>query len=348
MFEILRTFTPLVEPISLDEAFLDVTRVGSPVRRTASDDRRGGSARAVADELGLTCSVGVAAEQVPRQDGIGRGQAAGRPRRRAMPGPGVFEVPPGRGDRLPPPAAGRRLWGVGPATHERLGRLGVDTIGDLAAVPTVALRGVVGPATATRLRRARRRRSTTGPSSSERPVKSVSHEETFASDLHDRDDMRTELARLADGVAVAAAGRAASPPAPITLKVRDAAFRTVTRSRDVAAGRSTPRPASRAVATPLLDTVPPSGGVRLLGVAASKFAEPAEQLQLNGLGAERGEPPWSDAEHGRSTGCVAVSAPMRSDRRAHCRRPGCGSCAAAQQQWGTDAPGEGHNGHPPH
>ena len=233
----------------------------------------------------------------------------------------------------------RRLWGVGPATHERLTRLGVSTIGDLAAV-------VAGRPPRRRRARPRRPGCSSWPAGiddrrveSERPVKSVSHEETFAFDLHGRDDLRTELARLADGVAsrLRADGLAART---ISLKVRDATFRTITRSRTL------PRPVDSAaaiaetVATPCSTRQPPSGGVRLLGVAASKFAEPAEQLQLDGLG-RRSRAACGATPAGRSTGCAADSAARRSVRRAPCPRPGCGSCVAASTSGGPTTPDDG-------
>ena len=151
----------------------------------------------------------------------------------------------------------------------------------------LALRGVVGQAAATRLLELARgiddRRV-----DSERPIKSVSHEETFAVDLHGADALRTELARLADGVAsrLRADGLAART---ITLKIRDATFQTTTRAKTL------PRPIDSAAAITetvhgLLDKSPPAAGVRLLGVAASKFAEPAEQLQLDGIDDGQGAP----------------------------------------------------------
>ncbi len=193
----------------------------------------------VAERTQLTCSVGVATNMFLAKMASVEAKPKAGPHG-VDPGPGVFEVRPGCEIDYLHPLPVRRLWGVGPATHERLVRLGVTTIGDLATVSPVALRGVVGPAAATRLlelasgiddRRV----------DSDRPVKSVSHEETFAFDLHDRDDLRTELARLADGVAsrLRADGLAART---ISLKVRDATFRTITRARTL------PRPVDSATA----------------------------------------------------------------------------------------------------
>jgi DNA polymerase IV len=334
VLEIFRSFTPYIEPISLDEAFLDVS---------GSIRLFGGSAVEMAEQvraeitrrLELTCSVGIApnkflakmasVEAKPRAgpDGID-------------PGPGVFEVASGDEVEYLHPLPVRRLWGVGPATYERLSRLGVTTIGDLAAVAPAALRGVVGPSAATRLLDLAHGIDDR-PVETERPLKSVSHEETFAFDLHDRSDLRSELARLADGVAsrLRANGVAART---ISLKVRDATFRTATRARTL------PGPVDSATAiadvvNDLLDTVTPAGGVRLLGVAASKFAEPAEQLQLDGLAdgdhLPGGDPSRAiDRVRGRfgSTAIGPASALSPSGLRVVRR---------GQHQWGTDDPDQG-------
>jgi DNA polymerase-4 len=286
----------------------------------------------VRERTQLTCSVGIA----PNMFLAKMASVEAKPRAApdgVDPGPGVFEIRSGEEIDFLHPLPVRRLWGVGPATYERLSRLGVSTIGDLSAIPPVALRGVVGPAAATRLlelasgiddRRV----------DPERPIKSVSHEETFAVDLHDRDDLRTELARLADGVAsrLRADGLAART---ITLKVRDATFRTITRSRTLHQPVDSASAITQTVHG-LLDKSSVTGGVRLLGVAASRFAEPAEQLQLDGL-ADGHEPLWSDASRavdrvrnrfgGAAIGPASALSPsgLRVVRR-------------GQHQWGTDDP----------
>jgi DNA polymerase-4 len=347
VFEIFESFTPRVEPLSLDEAFLDVT---GTLRLHGTGSRRAPQSAGVTiaqrirneveDRLSLTCSVGVArnkflakmasVEAKPRAspDGID-------------PGPGVFEVQPGSELAYLHPLPVRRLWGVGPSTYERLSRLGVTTIGDLAAVSPVALRGSLGSASATRLGELAAGIDDR-PVVSHRAVKSVSHEETYAFDLDKRGDLHRELSRLADGVAarLRANGLAART---ISLKVRDATFATFTRSKTVACPVDTAA-AIFAVVTTLLDKVTPTGGVRLLGVAAAKFAEPNEQLQLDGFGEE--QPPWRDASgaidrvRGRfgadSIGPASTVAPggLRVVRR-------------GLHQWGHDDPGESHQSAPP-
>jgi DNA polymerase IV len=350
VFEIFRSFTPHVESISLDEAFLDVTGSVRLFGGGSSGRSPGGHGVAIAQQVRaevsgrtrLSCSVGVAPNMFLAKMASVEAKPKAGPHG-VDPGPGVFEIRPGDELDYLHPLPVRRLWGVGPATHERLTRLGVRTIGDLAAASPVALRGVVGPAAATRLGELARgideRRV-----DRERPIKSVSHEETYAYDLHERDDLRTELARLADGVAsrLRADGLAART---ISLKVRDATFRTITRARTL------PRPVDSAAAitdtvVALLDKAAPSGGVRLLGVAASKFSEPAEQLQLDGLGPDhpaRGDASAAiDRVRGRFGGAAIGPASALSPAGLRVVRRG-------QHQWGTDDPvGAGEDPRPAH
>ena len=174
------------------------------------------------------------------------------------------------------------------------------------------------------------------PVDSERPIKSVSHEETFAFDLHDGDELRTELARLADGVASTAARRRPRRPDDLTQGAR----RHVPHDHQVAhaappgrLGRGDPDDGRMTCST----RSAPSGGVRLLGVAASKFAEPAEQLQLDGLADERAAGSWSDASRaidrvrGRFGGTAIGPASALSPAGLRVVRRG-------QHQWGTDEP----------
>ena len=243
----------------------------------------------------MECSVGVApnkflaklasvdAKPRPSPDGI-------------TPGPGVFEVRPGEELTYLHPLPVGRLWGVGPATLERLRRMGVTTVGDLAALAPEAVIASLGKAHGRHLLDLAAARDAR-PVEPQRDVKSISHEETFAHDLHDRDDAHRELVRLAD--AVAARLRAHGTGArTFTLKVRDGGFTTITRATTLSGAVDTAA-AVVAATTPLLGEVDLSGGIRLLGLAASKFATPAEQLQFDDLldpvdrNATAGR--WSDA-----------------------------------------------------
>ena len=295
----------------------------------------------VAERVRLACSVGVAANKFIAK----MASVDAKPRARpdgVDPGPGVFEVAPGDEVAYLHPLPVRRLWGVGPSTYERLHRLGIATIGDLAAASPQVLRGVLGPAAATRLNELANGIDDR-PVETERPMKSVSHEETFAFDLHDSDDLRAELVRLADGVAtrLRANGLAART---ISLKVRDATFTTFTRASTLSGPVDTAATIATVVVG-LLDKVQPVGGVRLLGVTASKFVELTEQLQLDGVGDDatswRAATAAIDRVRGRFGGAAIGPTSSLSPHGLRVVRRG-------QHQWGTDEPAPSEKPGSPH
>jgi len=283
---IFRSFTPLVEPISLDEAFLDVTGA----RRRAGDGPT--IARAIRtrvyDDEQLTCGVGVAASKLVAK----MASAAAKPRitpTGPKPGLGVLVVAPGEEAAFMHPLPARRLWGVGPKTFERLARLGVHTIGDIAALPLPTLVHAVGDAHGRHLH-AVANGVDDRPVEPEQQVKSVGHEETFPHDVYDGERLRREIVRMADAVAsrLRAAGLAGRT---VVLKLRFGDFRTITRS--VTLGSMVDdAPAIARAAGDLLAAVDPAPGVRLLGVSVSGLGGgPARQLSFDDIGARS----WGDA-----------------------------------------------------
>ena len=276
LHEVFRTVTPLVEAIGLDEAFLDVTGarrlLGEPV--DIAHDVRG----RIHAELGLWASVGLSA--VKNLAKLASEAAKPRASRSGpVPGLGVKVIPPGEELAFLHPLPVRSLWGVGPATHRRLERFGVATVGDLAAVPLEALVKALGEAHGHHLHDLAWARDPR-PVEPDRDARSIGHEETYPTDHHDHDTLAREIVRLGDGVAsrLRASGLAGRT---ITLKVRFADFRTITRSRTVKDPIAT-GPEIAKVAQGLLAGVDPSPGVRLLGVSASNLVEPpAVQLGLD-------------------------------------------------------------------
>jgi len=271
---VLTSITPLVEGISLDEAFLDVTsvrRLWGPGPEIARRIR----AR-VHDEIGLWASVGVATTKLVAK----LASEAAKPTASMagpVPGLGVRVVMPDEELaflRAHPVGA---LWGVGPATRRRLDRFGVRTVGDLATLPVDTLVGTLGPALGRALHDLAHNRDAR-PVVADREAKSVGHEETYPRDHRDPDALRREVVRLSDAVAsrLRAAGLAGRT---VTLKVRFGDFRTITRSRTEPEGVDT-RPAVAGAALGLLATVDVSPGVRLLGVSASNLV-PARGRQLS-------------------------------------------------------------------
>ena len=259
--------TPLVEPLSLDEAFLDVTgseRALGPALTIARRIRR-----TVWEREHLTCSVGIAPNKFLAKLASERAKPTATPKGPVF-GDGIVEVPADGIDDFLRPLPVRALWGVGPKTLERLQRLGIDTVADLADTPLPALTASVG-------RSAGRHLHDLAHGRDDRPVvpdvaaKSVSHEETFPSDRFDRADLEGELARMAD--AVASRLRSGEVVArTVTIKVRSGGFHTVTRSRTL------PEPTDDGLAitrcaVELLGEVDVTSGVRLIGVGATNLVE---------------------------------------------------------------------------
>ena len=327
LMEILRSVTPLVEPLSLDEAFLDVTGV----LHGTTDGRRiaEGLRSRVRAELELDCAVGVAPSKfVAKLASKEAKPRAGLPGQGPTPGPGVTVVTAADQldflHRLPV----RAMWGVGPATAERLTGLGVHTVGALAAVPLPTLTRRVGKAAGAHLHALANGIDDRAVVPDQRP-KSIGHEETFPHDHHALETLRPELLRLVDATARRLHERGLAGRT-IAIKLRSKTFQTTTRSETVADATASPREIGR-VARALLDAQDVSGGVRLLGVSVSALepASSSRQLRLDALGDEA----WVEAEAAVDAirdrfGAGAIApAGLLGERGVEVRRRG-------DQQWG--------------
>lgn len=220
VFGIFRSYTPLVEGLSLDEAFLDVSAsvrlFGNAAEIAAKLKTR------ILQETGLTASVGVAhnkflaklASDLNKPDGL-------------------VLVPPERVQAFLDPMPIKRLWGVGPKTQPRLQALGILTFGQLRRAGADILRPVLGNRTEHFLR------LVAGEDDreviAESPDRSISHEVTFDQDLHDPAELLAELQHLVEAVAQRLRSRQLLA-ATVTVKIRDDKFRTITRSRSMPAG----------------------------------------------------------------------------------------------------------------
>ncbi len=264
--EILLSVTPLVEPIALDEAFLDVA---GAVRLFGSPPDVGERIRGIVrSEIGVSCSVGVAptklvaklASRAAKPDGLVHIQAA--------------DVAP-----FLDPLPARALWGVGEKTMDVLDRLGVRTVGDLGRTPAAVLGRLVGDQHARDLHALATGLDPREVVPYEAP-KSIGHEETFDADLDSNEDLLREVLSLSHRVAarLRADGFRART---IVLKVRLANFTTLTRSKTLSAPTDVGAHLND-VAAGLYRALPGTRRrVRLLGVqAASLVPAGAEQLAL--------------------------------------------------------------------
>jgi DNA polymerase-4 len=256
VMDVLRDFTDCVEPLSIDEAFLDVT--GS--RRMFGDGET--IARALKDALRarvrLTASVGVAASKLVAKIASDLRKPDG-----------LVVVPPGTEAAFLAPLAIRRLWGVGPKTEEGLAKLGIRTIGDLATLETRKLEHRLGTHGHDLVRLAR--------GEDDRPVvresgdaKSVGHEHTFDADTADRTRLRRTLLELADAVAHRLR-RAGTRARTVTLKYRDETFTTLTRAKTLEDATDSGQ-VLFATAWALFEKTHGARRVRLLGVSASNLS----------------------------------------------------------------------------
>jgi len=277
LHEVLRSFTPLVEGIGLDEAFLDV-RGAHRLFGTGPEIGRAVRER-VHGELGLWSSVGVARSKLLAKLASRAAKPTATPTG-PRPGVGVVAVEPAAELGFLHPLPVSALWGVGPVTAARLTRLGVSTVGDLAAVPVETLVVTLGQAVGRQLHELASGRDTR-PVEPDRDVKSIGHEETYAHDDHDVTSLRRQVVRMADAVGARLRG-SAKQGRTVTLKVRFGDMSTITRSHTVA-DPVDQGPVIAGVAAELLGGVDVRPGVRLLGVSVSGLtgASDREARQLS-------------------------------------------------------------------
>ena len=272
-------FTPLVEPLSLDEAFLDVsgsTRLfGEPAAIARALKKR------IAD-LGLTCTVGVAENKF----------LAKLASTRAKPD-GLLVVAPDEVRAWLDPLPVTALWGVGAQTAEALGRLGLRTVGDVARLSRRTLERAIGDALGAHIHNLAQGRDDR-PVVPHEPAKSVGSENTYAQDLDAADEIVREILRLSDRTAgrLRAKGLCGRT---VTLKVRFANFKTITRSRTLDEAVDAGASIYEVARDLYLKLDPDRPRIRLLGVAVTGLlpGPPKRQLQLEaGSG---GRPKWSEA-----------------------------------------------------
>ena len=255
VMRIFRDVTPLVEPLSIDEAFLDVRGVrrlwGTPVEIARALRAR------VLDETGLTCSIGVAATKHVAK----MASTISKP-------DGLLVVAAADTAGFLAPRHVRALWGVGPKAAESLEGRGIHTVSDILDTPRDVLDRALGPAMGERIWHLARGIDPRAVDT-ERIEKSIGHEETFHEDIADPHILRSELRRLADrvGSRLRSGGWGAST---IAIKVRFADFTTISRSQTLAEPTAVGQRIGDA-AHELFAAVDRRMPVRLIGVRAEKL-----------------------------------------------------------------------------
>ncbi|OJF09942.1 DNA polymerase IV [Couchioplanes caeruleus] len=278
VMRIFRDVTPLVEPLSLDEAFLDVAGaqrlLGRPAEIARSIRRR------VFAEQRLTCSVGVAPSKFVAKLGSTRAKPDG-----------MMVVPSGQVLEFLHPLPVGALWGVGEKAAAHLHRLGLMTVGDLARAPVRMLRGALGEASAAHLHELSWGRDPRRVVA-EHEEKSIGAELTYDIDVTDPTTIRRSLLALSDkvGARLRASGNVGRT---VSIKIRLADFRTVSRSRTMRTTTDVAREIFE-ISWALFEALRPAEPIRLVGVRVEGLAAAATASRQLTLGEpERG---WREAE----------------------------------------------------
>jgi DNA polymerase-4 len=257
---IFRDLTPLVEPLSLDEAYLDITaavEAGEKPLAVALDLKR-----RVTEETGLIVSVGVGTCKTVAKIGSDLDKPDG-----------LVVVQPGDEAEFLAPLAANKLWGIGPKTAERLHREGIETIGQLAEQPLEWLARMFGKRAMNV--RAQALGQDDGGVHTESATKSVSSESTFTNDVGDEAELRYVVERKAVGVAHSLE-RNGLKGRTVKLKLRLADFTTFTRQFTLPYHTSDEEPIKEAAWALLAAELEPGRTFRLVGVGMANFGDDAE------------------------------------------------------------------------
>lgn len=277
VMEILNKLTPLVEQISIDEAFLDISDLRDKTPERLARDIQA----AIRDELGLPSSIGIAANKLVAKIATEVGKKVAK---KGSPPYGLTIVPAGQEAAFLAPLPADMLWGVGPKTAARLAELGIHTIGDIARWPEEGLVRLFGENGRDLARRARGQDDR--PIVTEHETKSISQEVTFPRDVSDDKSLERTLREQAAQVG-AQLRREELAGKTVKLKIRWPDFTTLTRQTTL------PQPTDNddeifKTALALLKKVRrPRQAVRLIGVGVSGLGMPTRQLSLWDNGGEK-------------------------------------------------------------
>jgi DNA polymerase IV len=265
----LHALTPLVEQISIDEAFLDASALHEDGHMLASQLQQ-----TIRDELGLSCSLGVASNKLVAKIATDVGKSLVRSG--AMP-QAICVVPPGEEATFLAPLPTSALWGVGPKTAEKLARMGIHTIGEIAAWPPADLARRFGQHGEDLARRARG--IDDRPIVTERAAKSISQETTFTSDVSDQATLERTLREQASALAEKLR-REDVVASTVKLKIRWPDFTTPTRQLTLPQPTDDGAQIADAALRLFRQIWTHEQPVRLIGVGVSGFSSAPRQLSL--------------------------------------------------------------------
>ena len=277
VMEKLRDLTPLVEQISIDEAFLDISDIQADKTRLALDLQR-----VIQTELNLPSSVGIASNKLVAKIATEVGKKSSK--KKNEPPFGFTVVPAGDESKFLAPLPADMLWGVGPKTNARLTELGIHTIGDIARWPERELVNLFGENGRDLWRHANGMDDR--PIVTEYETKSVSQENTFNVDIRDEKTLEKTLREQSRDVARQLrkndlAGKT------VKVKLRWSDFTTITRQTTLPTSTDNEDEIFHAAVKLMKSARKPNQPVRLIGVGVSGIGAPVRQLSLWDVGSEK-------------------------------------------------------------
>ncbi|MBK6647523.1 MAG: DNA polymerase IV [Anaerolineales bacterium] len=277
VMEKLRDLTPLVEQISIDEAFLDISDIQADKTRLALDLQR-----VIQTELNLPSSVGIASNKLVAKIATEVGKKSSK--KKNEPPFGFTVVPAGDESKFLAPLPADMLWGVGPKTNARLTELGIHTIGDIARWPEKELVNLFGENGRDLWRHANGMDDR--PIVTEYETKSVSQETTFNVDVRDEKTLEKTMREQARDVARQLrkndlAGKT------VKVKLRWSDFTTITRQTTLPTSTDNEDEIFHAAVKLMKSARKPNQPVRLIGVGVSGIGAPVRQLSLWDVGSEK-------------------------------------------------------------
>ena len=277
VMQIFESFTPYVEPLSLDEAFMDVTGA----QRLLGTPREIGQAirKRVHEECGITCSVGIASNKFVAKLASGHCKPNG-----------LLEIPDDRVISFLHPLPVSDLWGVGPKTAEHLERLGLRQISDIANTPLETLKRALGEATGEHLYDLSWGRDARDVIPDD-PEQSIGANETFSYDIEDPELILREYLKLTERASTRLRSRELYAKT-ISITVRFADFKTITRSKTLPLPISSTQEIYAVVKDLYLALKLDRARLRLVGVSLSNLRDEAPQQLMLGQ-REKG---WREAE----------------------------------------------------
>ena len=269
VMKIINEMTPLVEQISIDEAFLDVSDLPAEPKRIASDLQM-----AIFSRLNLPCSIGAATNKLVAKIATNVGKSRHRGNTPPM---AINVIDPGKEQSFLAPLPVIEMWGIGPKTAEEFNKMGIKTIGDIVKFPEDALVKKFGNYAYDLIQRAKG--IDDHPVSDFEGIKSVSNETTFFTDVNDREQLLLVIKQLSEKVAMRLRRKHLSGKT-VKIKLRWPDFQTLTRQKTLAQ----PTNQDSIIYNSALELFKlewsPGKPVRLIGIGVSHLSTEIQQLSL--------------------------------------------------------------------